>query len=424
MKMIAFLILTFLTFSCNCSSLERNLTKQDLFKKLDDDRTIAQELINYVYMKYPYYLKDFMDFDVNKIKGISEAKALQTTALEVKRKKSNYTSYELLLTEINNDKPKNVESEHKTSLFLCSRAIRYGNNNPRYIEYREGEPESSIIILSSHDGHLRPKYMPDRDAGCWIDNKCVYNHNCEKKKKYTKNFEKCGMKDFNDNFSTDIIDALEKHIASVTGYRPHVVVNHLHRSKLDVNREIDAAAFGVPDAEQAWKDFHNFVRRAKKSLNGRRGIIFDLHGNDVSDGFIMLGYGLQRSEMEDENLSANTSSIQSLAENVKVPFEQLVRGELSLGFYLSEKGYLVIPSPKIRRPRGRHYYRGSYSILEHGSNKNINGGNIDAIQIEVHSKYRNDYDFEKFAEDLAFAIKTFYDNNYKLHMEEIVKDSH
>ena len=214
---------------------------------------------------------------------------------------------------------------------------------------------------------------------------------------------------------------MEKHLANVTGNRPHVIINHLHRTKLDVNRKIDAAAFGVPEAEQAWKDFHNFVRRAKRNLNGRRGIIFDLHGNAVSDGFIMLGYGLQRSEMENDSLSTNMTSIENLGRVAKVPFDQLVRGELSLGFYLSEKGYLVIPSPKILHPRGRHYYRGSYSILEHGSNRNINGGNVDAIQIEVHSKYRNDYDFDKFAEDLAYSIKTFYDNNYKLHIETIVK---
>ena len=116
-------MIVFLLFLTLCSSFENNVTKEVLFKKLDDDRNLAHQLIDYVYQKYPYYLKNFMDFDAKKVSGVMQTRTFQTTALEIKRNQKNYSSYELLLTEVNDKRLKNLEFEYKTSLFLCSRGL-------------------------------------------------------------------------------------------------------------------------------------------------------------------------------------------------------------------------------------------------------------------------------------------------------------
>lgn len=62
---------------------------------------------------------------------------------------------------------------------------------------------------------------------------------------------------------------------------PHVIINELHRSKLDANRDIEEAAFGDHKAELAWNEFHSYVDRAKLSatFDGRSAFYVDIHGH-------------------------------------------------------------------------------------------------------------------------------------------------
>lgn len=57
------------------------------------------------------------------------------------------------------------------------------------------------------------------------------------------------------------------------GRCPWVVTNHLHRSKLDVNRDADVATGGDANAATAWNNFHDFVTVAQTKVN-------KIHGND------------------------------------------------------------------------------------------------------------------------------------------------
>ena len=49
-----------------------------------------------------------------------------------------------------------------------------------YVEYIQGEG-LPVILSAPHGGELRPSSIPDRDAGCFIDGECVYNHECSPK---------------------------------------------------------------------------------------------------------------------------------------------------------------------------------------------------------------------------------------------------
>ncbi len=66
-----------------------------------------------------------------------------------------------------------------------------------------------------------------------------------------------------------------------TGRRPHIVINRLHRIKLDANREIGEAAQGNATAETAWREFHEFIEAAKDAVfdDFGRGLYIDLHGH-------------------------------------------------------------------------------------------------------------------------------------------------
>ena len=82
---------------------------------------------------------------------------------------------------------------------------------------------------------------------------------------------------------------LRSEIYHLTGKAPHLVICHLHRSKLDANREINQATFGNPIAKRAYNDFHGFIRKARKAVKGA-AILFDIHGQRHKYGWIDLGY--------------------------------------------------------------------------------------------------------------------------------------
>jgi len=54
-----------------------------------------------------------------------------------------------------------------------------------YVTYYRGSSLGwpPVILSAPHGGSLRPTVIPDRDAGCWIDNekRCEYSHTCGSK---------------------------------------------------------------------------------------------------------------------------------------------------------------------------------------------------------------------------------------------------
>ena len=91
---------------------------------------------------------------------------------------------------------------------------------------------TNIILVAGHSGNLSPKSISDRDAGCYINRKCVYSHNCENKKKgIKKDFSKCSIEDYTDYFTQNITFATADVIQELSWKRPHIVINNLDRKK-------------------------------------------------------------------------------------------------------------------------------------------------------------------------------------------------
>ena len=260
-----------------------------------------------------------------------------------------------------------------------------------YVEHIVGD--LPIILSAPHGGDLRPDVIPDRTQGTTI----------------------------NDANTQELTRAIQRALLNRTGRHAHVVINRLHRSKLDANRDLDEAAQGHPDAERAWAEFHAFTDSAKARVTEAwgSGLYLDLHGHAHPIERLELGFLLSRNELNGTdallNGRAHESSLRALASSVDTPFSALVRGPTSVGSLLEAQGVRAVPSNADPRPDADPYFTGGYNTNRHGS---IGGGSIDAIQIEHHRPGLRDTEAnrEAYAEHLADALLRFMEVHYEFDL--------
>jgi len=164
-------------------------------------------------------------------------------------------------------------------------------------------------------------------------------------------------KTYKDSYTLEIAMALGDSLIENYCKVPYIIVNHLHRSKLDVNREIVEAAQEVFIAEEAWRAFHNFTAHAQilvesrhgsvstSDLEGVKGLMFDVHGYSGKDWtpvsgspFIQWGYRLSEDTLDptswcpvDERSSGTIGSFTHARNLPGQSLECLVRGPNALG---------------------------------------------------------------------------------------------
>jgi len=379
-------------------------------ESIQERNIYAWQLIQEIYTNYPDYIPKLLEYH-NDVKKFNLHNETYKGYLRQMRRKGKY---EILLADAYayGFKNKVFESGKRpnTVLYQCDKAIRYCSGNPTYCEYHEGSPESNIILVTAHDGPIKPKSIPDRGVGCLINGTCLFEHNCEDiKKGIKKSYNHCQNKDVIDLLTTKITKYLSNQLYKLTGHKPHMIINNLHRSKVDMNRKIPLATFNVPEGNQAYADFHELIETAKSNLNGKRGLILDIHGNAQSEHWNMFGYGINISDLQKEMTYPNQTTIRSLGEYVNVKFDQLLRGENSLGHLMDKKGYKTVPNKVNRHPGNRPYFIGDHIIFGHGS---MFSGNVDSILVEIYSKHRSESIYKKFTSDLAKSILEYVNLNY------------
>ena len=240
-----------------------------------------------------------------------------------------------------------------------------------YIEYRAGN--LPIVLSAPHGGSLEPSSIPNRDC-----TGCVY---------------------VKDSWTQTIAEGMYDQFVSESGLYPHVIINLLHRKKLDANRDIGDAADGNATIEQAWQGYHSFIDAAKAQIvtDHGKGIFLDIHGHAHSIQRIEVGYLLSASELRrtDAELNTNTyiddSSIKNLVRNniQGHSHSDLLRGVESFGSLMNNKGFPSVPSLTDPFPNtGESYFSGGYNTQRHGSQ--ANDGAIDGIQLELNSDARFD----------------------------------
>lgn len=288
--------------------------------------------------------------------------------------------------------------------------VQFGRYN--YTEYQAGN--LSLILTVPHGGSLKPSAIPDRAAGCWdpTASVCLFQHTCPPGLAADPN--RCDVSTSKDLYTLEVAMKLREHLKTLTGFHPHVVINNLHRIKLDANRDRDEASFGNSFAEQAWDDFMNFIERAKGSIGV--GLIVDLHGQVHTEGWVEVGYTISGKSLDASTFGPDDSSIRHLAGKVQashdVTFDLLLRGAQSLGGTIEREGdgaYSAVPSPTHPGPNGGGYFSGGYITQTHGSRY---GGTVDALQVEMPKAVRSSEGCEAFCPVLARAIAEFWRLHY------------
>ncbi|MEL7120054.1 MAG: T9SS type A sorting domain-containing protein [Bacteroidota bacterium] len=245
-------------------------------------------------------------------------------------------------------------------------------DNTGFVEYRAGN--LPIIISVPHGGYLEPDSIPNRNC-----NGCSY---------------------LRDSYTQEIGYALYDAFFEATGCYPHLINNLLHRRKFDANRPIGTAADGNALVKLSWFAYHELIDSAKAKVmqDYGKGIFLDLHGHAHDIQRIELGYLLSRSELQLPNAELNTttyideSSIKALVESnlQALSHSDLLRGDLSFGTLLENKGLAAVPGKLDRFPlSGEAYFSGGYNTDRHSSK---DGGQIDGIQIEMNQNIRFDED--------------------------------
>ncbi|MDX1913190.1 MAG: hypothetical protein SFV22_16975 [Saprospiraceae bacterium] len=264
-----------------------------------------------------------------------------------------------------------------------------------YVEYLAGN--LPIIMTAPHGGLLSPATLPDRDcAGCSTVN------------------------DFN---TQELARAFAEAVHTRTGCWPHVVFNKLHRRKLDANRDLPEAADGNPAAATAWHEFHAFVESAKNQVFPAfgKGLYLDLHGHGHSIQRLELGYLLSQAELalSDDTINhpnlVRQSSIRYLAgQNAgDLSHAALLRGPLSLGSLLADRGYPATPSASDPFPDpDEDYFNGGYNTARHSSYPG--GATIDGLQIECNRQGIRDsmHNVLRFADSLAVSVLDYLGLHY------------
>ncbi len=230
------------------------------------------------------------------------------------------------------------------------------------IEYRCGN--LPLILTAPHGGYLEPAQLPDRTCPDAVT--------------------------VRDGFTQELARDIDAVFIEYHGCQPHVIINRLHRIKLDPNRDLALATCDSPQAAAAWQAFHTFTDSARALVERSfgKGLLLDIHGHAHSIQRLELGYQLTGDHLRAGDSAINSafrvqrSGIRNLvAINLNnLNHVALLRGESALGTLLHQRGYASVPSQQIPFPLvGEPFFSGAYITERHGS---MNGGTIDAVQFE------------------------------------------
>ncbi|MHA7832645.1 MAG: putative metal-binding motif-containing protein, partial [Flagellimonas sp.] len=282
----------------------------------------------------------------------------------------------------------------------------YFDGPEEYIEYIYGD--YPLIISVSHGGYKKPDEIADRDC-----EGCLY---------------------LSDSYTQEIARSITQYFFDQTGHYPHLIINLLHRSKLDPNRLIEEGADGDPISEEAWNDYQNFIETAKTKIvqDFGRGLFIDIHGHTHPIQRVELGYILTHSDLNESDETLNTpfhinrNSTKNLVNNnvLNLTHAELVRGPLSFGAFLVNRGYPTVPSPDDPYPEiDDPYFNGGQLVYDHGA---FFSDDFDSFQIEADQNIRLNGEQpqtrELFAASCAIAIKEYLALHYGVGIIDFDED--
>ncbi|WP_126970311.1 hypothetical protein [Gynurincola endophyticus] len=231
----------------------------------------------------------------------------------------------------------------------------YGDKN--FVQFTVGDSNTAMIVTAGHGGTLRPAFIPDRTQG----------------------------ETAADLNTADLARRIADSIKNRIGVRPHVIINNLHRIKLDPNRPEDELYLTHDSAKVAYDQYHEFIFIARRMVTERigKGLLLDVHGHAHAIDRTELGYLTTRTQINATDVSLNTRGAQSSIKNIwngsTFTYSELLRGSKAFGTLMENEGMAAVPSQQDPSPGTAAYFNGGYTTLVHGSK---DSGTISAIQLE------------------------------------------
>jgi len=263
----------------------------------------------------------------------------------------------------------------------------------QFIDYRQGN--LPLLIISVHGGDIEPEWIQTRTC----DQATLVR----------------------DIFTRDVALEIESQL-KIRGYSPYVILNNLHRKKLDLNRSLNDSNCGDNVTEPYWNLFHNKIDDFRTQIENQfgTGLVIDIHGQSHEEQRIELGYLLSSSNLRMNNSIINSldfinnSSVKGLLNNNSdnLKLTDLLSGESSMGTFLTQKGYASVPSNEDVAPKqGELYFSGGYNTANYGSR---DGGEVDAIQIELNMIGVRDTNENRtlFSQELAEVLLEYLRTHY------------
>ena len=107
-------------------------------------------------------------------------------------------------------------------------------NWEQYTIFKQGN--IPLLLISVHGGDLQPDFIEDRSCSQAVTVKDLH--------------------------TLEITQGIEAELLKL-GYQPYVVINKLHRKKIDLNRSVSSATCGNPITFEYWQLFHDQMTNMK-----------------------------------------------------------------------------------------------------------------------------------------------------------------
>ncbi len=273
------------------------------------------------------------------------------------------------------------------AVLASARAGEFGAK--KLVEYLPGD--LPLILCAPHGGALKPASIPDRAYGVTGG----------------------------DAYTQELTRLVAAEIEKLGGHRPHLVLSHLHRIKLDPNREVKEAAQGNPDAVQAWKEYHTFIEKAREAAVKQHGIAFliDMHGQSHKGERVELGYMHAPKELSQATEVVNSAefiakgSLALLVQKSGLSYTEVLHGPRSMGALLATRGYRSTPSPQMPVP-DEPYFKGGYTVARHCTDSTT-GFQLEANRSRIRDTPANRL---KFAQACAAALEEYLAAHLKISL--------
>lgn len=223
-----------------------------------------------------------------------------------------------------------------------------------------------IILSAPHGGRMPIPGVPDRRGGEGISQFVTAT----------------------DTGTLEFVEFLAASVEKEMGAKPFLVAAKFLRKNADANRPLkDALESDI--AKPVYDAYHAHLNKAVQQVKRDygRGLLLDIHGQGKDEKTIFRG-------------TAKKTTITHLLDRFGKP---ALTGDKSILGVLQKNGYKVFPAGDSDEPEDPAY-SGGYIVRTYGSS---NSGSVDAIQLELGYDYRSRVNRQKFADNLARAIRVF-----------------